>query len=97
MGNLLLLCRRHHRLVHEGGFAVKLLADGRVHVRDPRGSWIPDVPRPCPGNHDRLIERNRRTGVAIDKLTCASGDGDRMDLSLVVVGLTQIAGRAPPE
>jgi hypothetical protein len=97
MGNLLLLCRSHHRLVHEGGFAVELFGDGSAHFRDSRGSPITDVPRPYPGSHDRLIERNRAAGAMIDRLTCASGDGDRMDLSVVVAGLAQIAGRAPPE
>jgi hypothetical protein len=42
VGNLLLLCRRHHRKVHErGGFRLELL-DGRPVFRRPDGSLLED-------------------------------------------------------
>ena len=34
--NLVLLCRRHHRLVHEEGWKLSLLPDGSVTITDPR-------------------------------------------------------------
>ena len=39
--NLLLLCRRHHRLVHQGGFGLAL-EDGRAEFRRPDGSVLED-------------------------------------------------------
>jgi len=40
--NLLLLCRRHHRKVHErGGFRLEL-QDGRAVFRRPDGSLLED-------------------------------------------------------
>ncbi|HEU4355943.1 MAG TPA: DUF222 domain-containing protein, partial [Actinomycetota bacterium] len=41
LGNLVLLCRRHHRLVHEGRFSLSLL-DGRPVFRRPDGSPLAD-------------------------------------------------------
>jgi 5-methylcytosine-specific restriction endonuclease McrA len=46
MSNLVLLCRRHHRSVHEEGFQVKRLADGELEFRQPQGWLIPDAPTP---------------------------------------------------
>jgi len=41
LANLLLLCRRHHRLVHQGGFGLEL-EDGRPLFRRPDGSVLED-------------------------------------------------------
>ncbi|MBJ7594003.1 MAG: DUF222 domain-containing protein [Candidatus Dormibacteraeota bacterium] len=35
--NLVLLCRRHHRMVHERGWVLRLEPDGSVAVEEPRG------------------------------------------------------------
>lgn len=35
LDNLVLLCRHHHRLVHEGGFGCERTADGEMLFRDP--------------------------------------------------------------
>jgi hypothetical protein len=46
----LLLCRRHHRLVHEGGFSVERLSHGELRFRH-RGGWVIDpVPNPPRGD-----------------------------------------------
>ena len=47
LDNLVLLCRRHHRAVHEGGFRVSLDAAGAVRFLGPDGRPRPDVP-PAP-------------------------------------------------
>jgi hypothetical protein len=83
--NLVLLCGRHHRFLHEGGYSVAVLSGGRLAFGDPWGGPIPPVPRPPPGDPERLLECNEF--LAIDAETCAGGDGDRMDLELVVSGL----------
>jgi hypothetical protein len=44
--NLLLLCRRHHRMVHApGGFRLELL-DGRPAFKRPDGSLLEDLAPP---------------------------------------------------
>jgi hypothetical protein len=90
--NLLLVCRRHHRLVHEGGYRLESLPDGGVRFRHPSGVPIPDAPGSPPGDADRLLESNLRSGIAIHKDTCLNGDGDPMDLGLALDALLQIAG-----
>ena len=44
LSNLALLCRRHHRAVHEEGYQVDRLADGELRFRRPDGRPLPDVP-----------------------------------------------------
>jgi hypothetical protein len=44
LDNLILLCRAHHRLVHEGGFGVEVDADGAIRFRAPAGWIVPDAP-----------------------------------------------------
>jgi hypothetical protein len=85
LDNLVLLCRRHHRLMHEGGYSVGRLSQDGLRFRDPAGAPIPAVPRPPPGGVDCLLERNR--ALTIDSDTHHSGAGDRMDLHLVVEAL----------
>jgi hypothetical protein len=43
--NLVLLCRRHHRLVHEGGFGVERIPDGAIQFTRPDGRIIAEHPR----------------------------------------------------
>ena len=47
LDNLVLLCRRHHRAVHEEGFRVTLDADGGVQFEGPDGRRLPEAP-PAP-------------------------------------------------
>jgi hypothetical protein len=44
LDNLVLLCRRHHRLVHEGGWTIRKGADGEIVVLRPRR--VADTTRP---------------------------------------------------
>ncbi len=46
LSNLVLLCRGHHRAVHEGGYQVERSEDGALHVRSPDGRPLPEVPLP---------------------------------------------------
>ncbi len=52
LDNLVLLCRRHHRAVHEQGYSVEIDEDGSVCFRDPFCRVIPDAPSAPP-----LVER----------------------------------------
>jgi hypothetical protein len=47
LSNLALLCRRHHRTVHEEGYQVARQPDGALEFRRPDGRVLPDVP-PAP-------------------------------------------------
>jgi Domain of unknown function (DUF222)/HNH endonuclease len=46
LSNLTMLCRRHHRSVHEEGYEVGRDADGELRFRRPDGEPFPDVPQP---------------------------------------------------
>jgi hypothetical protein len=84
LDNLLLLCRRHHRLVHEGGYAV----DQHMRFYDPWGRRIPRVPHPPRGDPTELLHHDH--AVAIGPDTCAGGEGEEMDLELAVDALLEI-------
>jgi hypothetical protein len=78
--NLVLLCRRHHRLIHEGGFSVTGNAHEELVFRDPRGERLSNAPKPPPGSWEKLLERSRGAGHPIDHDTLLKGEGERMDL-----------------
>jgi 5-methylcytosine-specific restriction endonuclease McrA len=46
LSNLALLCRRHHRAVHEEGYQVERMPDGALQFRRPNGWLVPEVPAP---------------------------------------------------
>src|SRR5947199_7765066 len=48
LSNLALLCRRHHRAVHEEGYQVARGPDGTLRFRRPDGRPLPEVPSPAP-------------------------------------------------
>src|SRR5206468_8954297 len=78
LDNLLLLCRRHHRAVHEGGYSVD--HDGRFYY--PWGQPLEHVARLPRGDPDELLDRNRDLGIDDD--TCEPGLGDPLDLAQAV-------------
>lgn len=87
LSNLVLLCRRHHRHVHEGGARVRLLDDGAAVFTDMLGRRIDAAP-PMTGEAGWLAARHRRDGPPIDPQT-ATGlwRGESLDLGLAVSGL----------
>jgi len=85
--NLVLLCRRHHRAVHEGGYAV----DGEGRFFSPWGAPIESVPRLARGDPAELVERN--AALAIDAGRCESGLGEPLDLAAAVDCLLAIDRR----
>ena len=46
LSNLALLCRRHHRAVHEEGYQLDRQPDGELRFRRPDGQLLPEVPAP---------------------------------------------------
>jgi hypothetical protein len=88
--NLILLCRRHHRLVHERGYTLGLGGDGEPHFVNQYGIAVPSVPRsPPPSDRDGLREQQRE--LAIDATTCRNGTGDRMHLALAADAIAAAA------
>ncbi len=93
LDNLVLLCGRHHRLVHEGGFGVSRKASGDIVFRRPDGRVIPTVPSPARGSAAELRGRNRAAGVEVLPRALRSlGRGERYDRELAVAGLLARAG-----
>jgi hypothetical protein len=88
LDNLALLCRRHHRAVHEEGYQVERDGDGTLHFRTPRGWPIPDVPAPpaVPPDPTRaLVTTHLAQGLAIGARTgTPSWLGERLDLAWAI-------------
>jgi hypothetical protein len=96
LDNLVQLCRRHHRLLHEGGFMVEWRVGGRLLFRRPDGRSLPAVPALPRGRSAEIIAGNRRLRLQIRHETCVPlSAGDRMDLDLAVMGL--MARAWPPD
>ena len=89
--NLLLLCRCHHRALHEGGFSVQLDADGTTRFYTSKGALIPEAPALPPLKGDpvaALTQRHRKDGLEIDASTgYPHWQGEKLDLSYAIDGL----------
>jgi Domain of unknown function (DUF222)/HNH endonuclease len=95
--NLILLCRHHHRLAHEGQVRVSGNADEIVRFRLRDGTLLESAPPPPPGEAGALIRLNRETGAQIDPEACLSGSGEKMDRHWVVsVVADKLYGPDPP-
>jgi hypothetical protein len=92
LDNLVLLCRHHHHLVHEGGFACERTADGEVLFKDQRAqpleywSVLPSIA----DHRDVQAWLDREFFEAdIDSETCTAKwlAGERMDWQMAVSAL----------
>jgi hypothetical protein len=92
MHNLVLLCRHHHRLVHEGGFAIETTPGGAITFRDPKGRELPATHQTrFSGNVFSLFAAHRQAGLDITpKTPIPDWLGERMDDSMAVEGLLQL-------
>ena len=88
LSNLLLLCRFHHRAVHEGGVAVKVLDDGGFEFSRPDGQALRPAPRPPRLPVDpaaAMFDRNRSDGIAPGPWTpTPDWHGERLDLAYAI-------------
>jgi hypothetical protein len=91
MDNLVLLCRRHHRLVHEGGFGVASNDSGQVEFTRPDGAVLAQAPQPrSRGNVVELKRTHVRKGLRITPRTSIPRwHGEKMDHELAVLALVQ--------
>ena len=86
MDNLVLLCRRHHRLVHEAGYGVHVAADKAIKFTLPDGKIIPLGPDTCfRGNVIAIKDINRTNDLKITPNTSIpQWYGDKMDHVMAV-------------
>ncbi len=88
LGNLVLLCRRHHRAVHEEGFRVALDAAGEARFLRPDGRPLPEAPA-LPAVTDAplapVTARLDRAGIRIGPHTATPAwRGERLDVDWAV-------------
>ena len=77
----MLLCRHHHRLLHEGGCTIDRHRTGDLTFRRADGRRIVACPRP---------PRGRRRAIAHDACVSLSA-GERLDLDLGVQAMLAFA------
>ena len=84
LSNLALLCRRHHRAVHEEGYQIARLPDGALEFRRPNGWLLPEVPPPAAVPADpvgALEARHAAQGLRLHARTaCPGWLGERLDV-----------------
>ncbi len=88
LANLALLCRRHHRAVHEEGYHVARGPDGVLRFRRPDGRALPEVPPPAavPGDPITVLRAYHNAhGVQINSRTgCPGWLGERLDVGWAI-------------
>ena len=100
LDNLVLLCRFHHRLVHEVGYQILVRGPGTFTFLRPDGSPVTEQPRVFAGDPRRPERDNEERGIGIAALTgIPDWDGKPPDysyavevLSLVSAGTARVAG-----
>ena len=101
LDNLVLLCRRHHRSVHEEGFTVTLGQDGAARFAWPDGRPLPSVPpvrrwtgAPLAMTMARLADR----GVTIDARTSTPHwYGERLNMAYAIDVLWRPRSTSAPD
>ena len=88
LSNLALLCRRHHRAVHEEGYQVARGPDGTLRFRRPDGRLLPEVPPPAavPEDSVRALRAcHDAQGLHLTARTaCPGWLGERLDVGWAI-------------
>jgi len=86
--NLVLLCRRHHRAVHEEGYQVAREPDGTFHFRRPDGSTLQDVPEAATVTGDPVRSLQAANEVRRPRIHARTGCppwlGERLDVGWAI-------------
>ena len=95
LSNLAVLCRRHHRAVHEEGYQLERLPDGELQFRRPNGWALPDVPPP-PNVSDQPVKLlrvlNGAEGLVLHAHTATPGWlGERLNVGYAIDVLHPLA------
>jgi len=95
LSNLALLCRRHHRAVHEEGYGVERQPDGELCFRRPDGRILPESPPPAAVPADpveALRAQHDALRLAIHARTATPGWlGERLDVGWAIDVLHPLA------
>jgi 5-methylcytosine-specific restriction endonuclease McrA len=95
LSNLALLCRRHHRAVHEEGYQVGREPDGELWFRRPDGRVMPEVPPSAAVPADpvqALQARHDTQGLRLhSRTTCPSWLGEPLDVGWAIDVLHPLA------
>src|SRR6266513_2730430 len=95
LSNLALLCRRHHRAVHEEGYQLDRQPDGELRFRRPDGRPLPEVPPPLDVLGDPVeILRGQHDagGLVLNARTTTPGWlGERLDVGWAIDVLHPLA------
>jgi hypothetical protein len=98
LSNLALLCRRHHRAVHEEGYQLERRPDGVLQFRRPDGRVIPEVPAAPNLPADPLAAirtQNEANGLSLHARTAMPGWlGEPLDVRYAIDVLHPRAQRA---
>jgi len=100
LSNLALLCRRHHRAVHEEGYGVERGRDGALQFRRPDGRPLPEVPPSAAVPADpvgALRAHHDAHGLSLHARTaCAGWLGERLDVGWAIDVLHPLAATPRP-
>jgi len=100
LSNLALLCRRHHRAVHEEGYQVDRQLDGELRFRRPDGRLLPEVPPAAavPADPVRVMRTRHETqGLQIHARTAMPGWlGESLDVGYAIDVLHPLSATATP-
>src|SRR5881392_2480446 len=95
LSNLALLCRRHHRAVHEEGYQVDRQPDGELRFRRPDGRPLPEVPPPREVRGDPvkiLRAQHDAEGLVLNARTTTPGWlGERLNVGWAIDVLHPLA------
>jgi Domain of unknown function (DUF222)/HNH endonuclease len=95
LSNLALLCRRHHRVIHEDGYKLDRAPDGTLRFRRPDGRLLPEVPPPpiIPADPVQdLRARHEAQGLRLHARTTLPGWlGERLDVGYAIDVLHPLA------
>ena len=95
LSNLAMLCRRHHRAVHEEGYRIDRQPDGALCFRRPDGRALPDVPLPISVSADpvrALRASNDAAGLQLHERTaCPRWLGEGLDVGYAIDVLHPLA------
>ena len=98
LSNLALLCRRHHRAVHEEGYQIARGPEGVLQFRRPDGRPLPEVPPPATVPADpvaALRARHQAEGLRLHARTgLAQWLGERLDVGWAIDVLHPLANRS---
>ena len=95
--NLVLLCRRHHRVVHEGRYTLRWRSDGTIAFLDSSGFELrlaPPQPRiDADDPLAKIVASLAARGVTITPRTLPTWDGGRLNLGYALDVLYEVRQR----